>query len=152
MIFVGIGNPHRRDDGVGPWLAAALARAGCPTGAVARDGAALAALLDGFGAAVVLDATQGAGAPGTLTALDLSGGGRLPVPVPDSTHLIGLGQGLALLDALGALPRRLLFFGIEGADFGWGEGLSPPVAAAARALLPRLVQLEAARLTGESGG
>jgi hydrogenase maturation protease len=152
MILVGVGNPLRRDDGVGPWLAAALARRGCATAVAARDGAAVAALLDGKRAAAIVDATRGAGAPGTLTALDLWCGDLRDGLSPASTHLVGLTQGVALLRALGTLPRPLLFFGIEGADFGWGEGLTPAVEAAARALLPRLVQLQVAGAPVSGGG
>jgi hypothetical protein len=32
-------------------------------------------------------------------------------------------------------------YGVEGADFGIGEGLSPPVAAAAAALVEELVRV-----------
>jgi hydrogenase maturation protease len=137
-LFVGIGDPSRRDDGVGPWLAEALSQRGCNTAHVARDGAALATLLDGQPAAILLDATNGAGEPGTLTMLDLR---QVCLPVglsPVSTHIVGLAEGVEMLRALEALPSRLRFVGIEGEDFGYGDGLTPKVEGAARALLPRL--------------
>jgi hydrogenase maturation protease len=133
----------RRDDGVGPWLAAGLSERGRRTAMSARDGAAVATLLDGRVAGVVLDATRGAGAPGAVTALDLRHLVLRPDRSPASTHLLGLAEGIELLRALGALPLRLLFFGVEGADFGRGEGLTPRVETAAEALLPRLLRLQA---------
>jgi hydrogenase maturation protease len=36
------------------------------------------------------------------------------------------------------LPNRLVVYGIEGADFGLGEGLSPEVAAAVPQVVSRL--------------
>ena len=137
-LFVGIGDPSRRDDGVGPWLAEALSQRGCNTAQVARDGAALAALLDGRPAAILMDATRGAGEPGTLTMLDLR---QVCLPVglaPASSHLVGCAAGVEMLRALEALPSRLRFVGIEGADFDYGDRLTPRVEAAAHALLPRL--------------
>lgn len=46
------------------------------------------------------------------------------------THGAGVGEAAALGRALGRGPRRLVVFGVEGADFGPGPGLSPPVEAA----------------------
>jgi hydrogenase maturation protease len=140
-LAIGIGDPARGDDGVGPWLAAALRAHGVAAVAEARDGAALAALVEGRAAVVLLDATSGAGAPGTLTVLDLA---RHPLPAglsPPSSHLIGLAEGIGIARALGTLPPRALFLGIEGAAFGLGQGLSQQVADAAAALLPRLLRL-----------
>jgi hydrogenase maturation protease len=137
-LFIGVGEPARGDDGVGPWLAAALAARGRETATRPADGAEIAALLAGRPAAVLLDATRGGGPPGTLTILDLA---RTPLPAglaPPSSHLIGLAEGVEIARALGDLPTRLAFFGIEGRDFALGADLSPPVDVAARTLLERL--------------
>jgi hydrogenase maturation protease len=45
----------------------------------------------------------------------------------NSTHALGLGEAIALGHALGKLPVRLIVYGIEGADFGFGDSLSPEV-------------------------
>jgi hydrogenase maturation protease len=55
-----------------------------------------------------------------------------------STHGLGLAEGIALAESLGMLPNRLVVYGIEGADFGLGEGLSPEVAAAVPQVVSRL--------------
>ncbi len=140
-LFIGVGEPARGDDGVGPWLAAALAARGREMAVRAADGAEIAALLAGRPAAVLLDATRGAGPPGTLTVLDLARTLLPPGLAPPSSHLIGLAEGVEIARALGDAPARLAFFGIEGRDFALGAGLSPPVAVAARTLLERLRQI-----------
>jgi Ni,Fe-hydrogenase maturation factor len=48
----------------------------------------------------------------------------------------GVADAVRLAAALNMLPRRLIAFGVEAADIGFGPGLSPAVAAA----VPELVQ------------
>ena len=48
-----------------------------------------------------------------------------------SSHRFGVPEAVALARTLGRLPPRLIVIGITGADFGFGDELSPPVAAAA---------------------
>ncbi len=57
-----------------------------------------------------------------------------------STHALGLGEAIELARALGRLPGRLLVYGVEGADFGTGEGLSPAVTAALGPLADELLR------------
>lgn len=47
-----------------------------------------------------------------------------------STHHVGLGEAVELARALGRLPARVVFFGIEGRSFEAGDELSPEVAEA----------------------
>lgn len=136
-FFVGFGDPMRRDDGVGPWLVRALRARGFRADH-ARDGAALIALIEGRPAVTLLDATRGAGPPGTMTRSDLAVEAVPPTSRGASSHLFGLAQGVETARALGALPPTTLFYGVEGAAFGFGEALSAPVAAAAEALLAEL--------------
>jgi Ni,Fe-hydrogenase maturation factor len=92
-------------------------------------------------ALVVADAAVGV-APGEVVALplaDLAGGatgagagrcGGRGGPSPASSHSMPAQQVLAMATQLrGAAPRGV-FVGIGGADFGFGEGLSPAVEAA----------------------
>jgi hydrogenase maturation protease len=136
-LFLGFGDAMRGDDGVGPWLVAALGARGCDARHL-RDGADLVALVEGRAAVALLDATRGAGPPGTLTARDLA---QAPVPAAArgaSSHLFGLAAGVETARALGLLPPDAHFYGVEGAAFGFGDGLSPAVAAQAQALTARL--------------
>ena len=54
-----------------------------------------------------------------------------PALAGSSTHLLGLADAVELARALGRLPATTVVYGIEGAAFDTGTGLSQPVAAAA---------------------
>jgi hydrogenase maturation protease len=81
-------------------------------------------------AAVVVDATSSGAKPGTIIRLDVAATAVRSSLFRYSSHAFGLAEAIELARALGQLPRRLLVFGIEGADFTMGEGLSPEVNAA----------------------
>jgi len=137
----GIGNPSRRDDGVGVWVAQALAARLDGRAAVhvlGDDGFELIDALCGVESALLIDAVQSGAAPGTVHRFD-----AVAEPLPSallrcSTHVLGVAEAVELARALGQLPARLAVYGIEGADFAVGEGLSPSVAAAAEALVDEL--------------
>lgn len=137
-VVIAMGNPFRRDDGVGHAVLEALRARGGPGPGVALvhlDGEP-ARLLDawaGVELAVVVDAVRGAGAPGSVHPRGVHLGGAPAFPATPraavSSHGEGLPAALALGAALGRLPGRLVVVGVEAADLGEGPGLSPPVAA-----------------------
>lgn len=139
---LGVGNRLRRDDGVGPWVAGELARrvgSGVDVRQLAGDGFSLLDAFGGTGEVLLVDAVQSGAPPGTVHRLDVTTG-----PLPEnalrcSTHALGVVEAVELARALGELPPRLYVYGIEGEDFGPGEGLSAAVAAAAGALVEELV-------------
>jgi hydrogenase maturation protease len=130
-VFVGIGNHFRRDDGVGPMLAARLADAGRIATIHAGDGAGLIDLFGEHADLTLIDATQCGASPGTVIHLDACAAPLKADLFRYSTHRFGLAEAIETARALGMLPRRLKVIGIEGADFGAGEGLTPEVALAA---------------------
>ncbi len=146
VVLIGVGSPYRRDDGVG-WIVAEAAaqRLGGDVEVRQSDGEP-ARLLDawaGMDLAVVIDAMHSGAEPGTVRLLEP---GDEPVPgrsrVPMGSHALGILHAETLARALGQLPRRLVVVGIEADETGFGEGLSPRVAAAvdpAAALVARLV-------------
>ncbi len=119
------GNPDRRDDG-----AALLATRGLPAtrcGQLEIDH--LLAAPAGV-PIVICDATVGV-APGrvvTLTFDELLANPR--GPSPHSSHALPIDQVIGVARALSPQPIDGLFVGIGGADFGFGQGLSPSVEAA----------------------
>ena len=85
--------------------------------------------------AVVVDAVRADPAvPGRLHRLVLDGTAPLD-PRQVSSHGLSLGDAVGLARALGRLPGRLIVHAVEAADLRTGPGLSPPVAAAAGALV-----------------
>ena len=66
-------------------------------------------------------------------------GERVPAHVfRSSTHAFGVGDAVELARALGRLPERVVVYGIEGADFTAGAGLSTQVAAAVQRVVDEL--------------
>jgi hydrogenase maturation protease len=140
-VVIGIGNPYRRDDGIGPALVAALERFRPPgVSLTVADGepSQLLEAWSGASLAVVVDAVLcEMPAPGRIhrTALgpvvgdpvvgDAAPGSRAAA----STHGLGIPDALRLAEALDQAPGRLVVFAVEAADIGFGPGLSPAVAA-----------------------
>jgi len=137
-LFIGVGNAMRGDDGVGPWLAAQLTARGARARAHEGDGADLIAMFREAPEIVLLDATQSGAEPGTILQMEAACTSLSSGVFRRSTHEFGLAEAVETARALGWLPARLMIYGIEGAEFGAGPGLSPTVEAAARRLLDRL--------------
>jgi hydrogenase maturation protease len=142
-LVIGIGNASRRDDGAG-LFAANILRGQSPPGVEVRlnapDAAALLEAWDGAGLAVVIDAVSSGAEPGTVHRFDAPDA-RLPaLNRRGSTHALGLGEAIALGQALGRLPVRLVVYGIEGSDFGHGDTLSPEVRRGAERAVQRILR------------
>jgi hydrogenase maturation protease len=115
VLVAGIGNVFLGDDGFGPALAGRLARRALPAGVEVVDsgirGMDLAyALLDGWDAAVLLDAAPRGGAPGTLYVIEPH---IDPRAVAVETHGMDPVKVLALVQALGGVPPRTFVVGCE---------------------------------------
>jgi hydrogenase maturation protease len=129
LRFIGIGNEHRRDDGVGIFIVrhpALLHRAGARVAETRRDGTHLMDLWKGAGTVFVFDAVYSGGPPGTVYRLD-----PIKDPLPAglfqlSTHTLGIAEAVELSRELNQLPAKLIFYGIEGRNFGQGQALSRP--------------------------
>ncbi len=139
VVVIGIGNEFRRDDGIGPATVARLrGQAAAVVKLLVSDGepAGLIEAWSGADLAVVVDAVRAgpAAVPGRLHRLVLDGAAPLD-PRQVSSHGLSLGDAVGLARALGRLPGRLIVHAVEAADLTTGPGLSPPVAAAAGALV-----------------
>lgn len=138
-VVIGVGNPYRRDDGIGPAVIRALRARGCPgVTLVVSDGetAALIAMWDERRLAILVDAIRADPArPGRvhrLVVLDPRAVRRAAV----SSHSMELGEAILLAAQLERLRDRMIVYGVEAADTDFGAGLSDPVNAA----LPGLVE------------
>ncbi|HZO97926.1 MAG TPA: hydrogenase maturation protease [Gaiellaceae bacterium] len=132
--MIGVGNRFRRDDAAGLEAAAHL-RGTLPEEVelLEREGEPTS-LIDAWrdaDAVWLLDAVSSGAPPGTLHRLDAAAGVLPPELFRTSTHHLGLAEAVELARAVGALPPRLVVFGIEAERLEVGEGLSPAVAAAA---------------------
>lgn len=143
VVIIGIGNPMRGDDGIGPAALACLektnfARRHQEVELVCLDGEA-SRLIETWCTrhlAIVIDAVQFGSAPGSIHRLEL---GRDPLPswaAETSSHSAGLAEAVELARTLRRLPEELIVFGVEPADLTLGARLSGPV----RAALPTLIR------------
>lgn len=155
FVVVGVGNPMRGDDGIGPAAIGLLRQPGLAADVelMVIDGEAtrLVEAWQGRHVAVVVDATILGSVPGSIHRVEV-GVDQLPGWSPGaSSHSTGLADAVELGRALDRLPQRLIIFGIEPANVALGAGLSKPVEAA----LPTLVQAiegELARHQAAQGG
>ena len=150
QALVGIGNPLRTDDGVGPAVVARLFDAGgigdwCPV-ILENDLAALGPLLYDCDEVVVVDAVVGAGPPGTVRLIPPTEAIRQEVK-PLSLHELELASEIALARAQGA-GAVIWLFGIVPFSLAYGIGLSPGMKAA----LPEIEAALKEMLLYRSGG
>ncbi|MEV5875407.1 hydrogenase maturation protease [Streptomyces sp. NPDC052101] len=143
VVVIGVGNPLRGDDGVGPAAVEALrGRVPDDTVLVVSDGepARMLDLWRGADTVVVVEALRTpqarAGELHTMTPAEAAGHARGTA----STHAFSLGECLALAEALDQLPPRLVVHAVEIADVALGAGLSDAV----RTALPELIDRAAA--------
>jgi len=135
IVVIGMGNPLRRDDGVGWTVARRLERVVPPEVEIRlrRGGLELMDAWDGAAAAMIVDAVSSGSPAGTVLRFDTS---DAPLPrdidTACSTHGLGLHAAVELARAMDRLPDRVLVIGVEGADFTPGNGLSPAVEDAVR--------------------
>jgi hydrogenase maturation protease len=141
-LVIGVGNPDRGDDAAGLAVARAVRNAAPHDVSVRElDGDQLALLdaWDDAGEVYVVDAVCSGGRPGAICRFDgshpLGGGFR-----QRGTHMFSLAEVIELGRALGRLPARLAGYGIEGATFALGAGLSPEAEAAAGVVADQILR------------
>jgi hydrogenase maturation protease len=139
----GVGNIFLSDDGFGPEVARQLAATELPAGVVVVDygirGMHLAFdLLDGWDGLVVLDAIASQGAPGTVHLIEVETSGQTG---HFDAHGMDPAAMLAGVAALGGQLPPTYLLGCEAAELSEGIGLSEPVAGAAKATCPAVLDL-----------
>lgn len=132
-VVIGIGNTFRGDDGIGAAVAGEVGdQAGDDVAVVELDGEP-ARVVDAWrdaSLAIVVDAMSAGSEPGTVRRFRV-GVDALPPPAAGaSSHSLGVAEAVELGTALGAMPATLVVYGVEGACYADGTGLSGPVDAA----------------------
>jgi hydrogenase maturation protease len=141
LALIGVGNRMRRDDAAGLEVAARLRATHPPGVRILEEGGEPTSIIEGFALvdeALVIDGISSGAEPGTLHRYDAT---AKPLPVElfrPSTHALGIADAVELARELDRLPPRLSVYGIEGADFEMGEGLTPAVEETVRALVSEL--------------
>ena len=149
VLVLGLGNPLRGDDAIGPRVVEELTRRGLPEGVTALDGGTggldLLQVLEGWKRVVVIDAADGGREPGQFVRFTPDQVRLAQAADRFSLHHTGLSEVLALADALGRALPEMVIFGVQPAEVGWREGLSPAV----EAVLPALTDAVFEEIKGE---
>jgi hydrogenase maturation protease len=142
VLVVGVGNPDRGDDGIGPLVVRQLlGRVPANVALLERSGDALALIDDweGRDAVILVDAAAPGGSPGSIHRIDLLRDALPPELSLSSTHGFGVAEAVGLADALDLLPGQVIAYAIEGANFDHGAPISPRVAAVTGEVADRVV-------------
>jgi hydrogenase maturation protease len=149
VLVIGLGNPLRGDDGVGPCIIEELTRHGLPKEVTALDAGAggldLLRMLEGWKQAIIVDAADIGKEPGQFICFTPDEAHFVGTEGTFSLHDAGMAEALALADALGQPLPEMVIFGVQPARVDWGEGLSPAMEAALPVLVDAVLD-EAARL------
>ena len=162
VLIAGVGNLLRRDDGFGVEVARRLLAhpPALPGAAVTIIETGIGGmhlvqeLLSGYDALVVIDAVECGAAPGTLFLLEPeradtgSWSAETRRDFFADTHYAEPSHALALAEAVGALPARVLIVGCQVATVDdLIQGLTPAVARAVEAAILRLPRIVTDLLT-----
>lgn len=142
-LVMGLGNIILRDEGLGVRAVERLCeRYALPEGAEALDGGTLGLhllpYLEGVRSLLIVDAVRADEPPGTLVRLE---GDAIPQALAHkmSMHQFGLSELLAVGSIQGALPERIVLWGMVPTLMEPGLDLTAPVAAGLDALVERVV-------------
>jgi hydrogenase maturation protease len=142
--LIGVGNTFRGDDAAGLLVVRGLQKEIPPPVEITEcpgTGSAIADAWQNADRVILVDAVVAGGAPGAIYRFDAHAlQATLPVSHSPSSHGWGLSEALALGKVFQNLPPVLIIYGIEGENFGLGEGLSPAVAAALPEVARRITQ------------
>ena len=154
-LVIGVGNPDAGDDAAGRLVARRLGvRNHCAAAEphvireCSGEATALMEAWTGFDDVVLVDASHGAGAVGSVhrfEGVDLERLAGIEPRPRGSTHGLGVWAAVALARALRSLPCRLVIYAIEGRQFDAGGPLSPEVDHAVDELVALLVQQQPVR-------
>jgi hydrogenase maturation protease len=141
--IIGLGNEWRGDDAAG-LVAARRLRDRIGEGAqiieAQQAGTDLLDLMDGARGVLLIDAVSSGKTPGTIHRLDASTSPIAWNLACRSTHGVGVAETIELGRTLGRLPDRVIIYGIEVAETGWGPSLSQQVEEAVDQVVERVTQ------------
>ena len=142
-VVIGVGNEFRGDDGVGRIASRRFAEK-APEGVAVHEstGEALS-LMELWGDAsrvFLIDASEGGGPPGEVSRLDASTNSLPTDYFHASTHAFSVAEAIEMARSLASLPETVIVYGIQGASFEHGEGLSPEADKGADEVVERILE------------
>jgi hydrogenase maturation protease len=145
-ILIGIGNPFRRDDGIGVHIVRELKKrlAGENDEMIdilecSGEGVDLISNWEGYQNVYLFDAVMSHEKPGKVHYLQAAAQHIPSDFFKYSSHAFSLAEAVELARVLDQLPPQLIVYGVEGEDFSHGEGLSPAVLTVMGSVLQRII-------------
>ncbi len=140
-LVLGVGNVLLMDEGVGVHAVRQLEQQyELPSHVKVLDGGTAAFdliyMIDAYERVIVIDAVKGGGEPGAVyrfTPDDITPEDKLIT----SIHQVEFLDILDAAELMGCKPREIIIYGIEPHTIGWGEELSPEIAA----MVPKVIDL-----------
>ncbi|MHB8085711.1 MAG: hydrogenase maturation protease [Dehalococcoidia bacterium] len=131
IAVLGIGNPLRRDDGLGIRVITEMQDDDKYAGVDTIDGGTspdlLSLLSENIRKLIIVDALQCGGRPGTLYRLEINES-NIPDDSPPSLHGLGVLDSLKMMQKLGIKVPEIVIIGVEPADTSHGLHLTPEIA------------------------
>lgn len=136
-LVIGVGNEFRRDDGAGSAVIRALmddSPGHVQFLKLSGEGTQLMEAMSRAKSVLIIDAVSSGALPGTVHRFD-----AMKEKIPSkffhsSTHAFSVAEAIEMARVLNQLPRTCTVFGIEGANFREGKGLSGEVERAVRSV------------------
>lgn len=125
--IIGVGNPMRGDDGVAAAVVKRLQAENIPAMAFDVDGTELMDMWAGETQVIMVDAAVSGAAAGTVHRFEAHEEELPQNFFRHSTHQFGVAEAVEMARVLGRLPENVIIYGVEGADFALGAGLSRDV-------------------------
>jgi hydrogenase maturation protease len=141
VLILGLGNPLLGDEGIGVQVVEELKELELPDGVTVVEGGTaglgLIGLMEGYQRVIIVDAADMGHPPGRVVRFTPSEAQFKTAEAPLSLHQIGLGQVLALAEALEMAPAELVIIGVQPGQVEEGIGLSPEVEGA----IPQIIRI-----------
>jgi hydrogenase maturation protease len=140
VLILGLGNPLLGDEGIGVRVVEELQGLELPDGVTVVEGGTaglgLIGLMKGYQKVIIVDAADMGCPPGRVVRFTPLEAQLKTAEAPLSLHQIGLGEVLALAEALEVAPAELVIIGIQPSRVEMGAGLSPEVEGA----IPQIIR------------
>ena len=131
-LILGVGNPFRRDDGIGPAVIARLQTENSLDSIDLLDGGtdgfALMDYMHGYEKVLIVDAVNMNAPPGDIRMFSPQEAILSITSDALSTHGFGVAEVIALMEKMD-MQVKMQILGIQAKDVTFGEGLSPEVEA-----------------------
>ena len=143
ILFIGIGNEYRSDDGIGLMIARNVLERHLLSVRVKEESGEGAALMEawrGYTSVIIADAVSSGAKPGTIFIIDADKNNLPAKFFHCSTHAFSAAEAIELAREMKILPPRLLVYGIEGTNFSTGVTNSHSVQESAHRVLEQIVK------------